>query len=174
MNKKRIGWMTIFFVAVVLSGCSFGHTANENDISGNSQQLAQVEVYSATEHTLIKTINDKEALVSFNESTNFLEDMFYEDEDNINQQESYLSEMEKYEPEYTFITYKKSVADNSNEDFEALFEITTYKDTNMIMMKVSPDSVKNMKVPSEYLTDYYEVSDEAMDYLTSLCTTEGE
>lgn len=141
------------------------------DTTKNTSQIAQIEVYSA-EHTLIKTIEDKDALASFNENTVLTEELFDEDNNYMSQQEEYLQQSKMYEPQYTFITYKKSAAVNNKGDLEEVLEITTYKDTNMIMMQVPPDAIKNMELPPEYLTYYYEVSDEVMDYLSSLCETD--
>ncbi|MPM43268.1 hypothetical protein SDC9_89941 [bioreactor metagenome] len=174
MNKKLIFLIAVPFLITTLIGCSSESTVDTdgNNDTKNTSQIAQIEVYSATEHTKIRTIEDTETLASFSENTDFNYDLLDEDDDYLKQQEEYLQQTKEYDPQYTFITYKKTVAINNDDDLEEVMEITTYKDTNMIMMQISPDSIKNMKIPSEYLTYYYEVSDEVTDYLSSLCITD--
>jgi hypothetical protein len=160
MNKRQIWLIALFILVTIIIGYSIKTGVNGDYTAKNMQRPAQVEIYSAKEHKLIKTIEDKETLTTFNKNT-------VVDDDNMNQEET-RQEVEKYEPQYTFVSYRKPVALINNGDLEKVLEITTFKDTNMIMMQVSPDNIKNIAVPSEYLTFYIEVSKELITYLNSL------
>lgn len=167
MNKRRIWLIALLILITIIIVCFIRTDVNGDNTTKKLQRLAQVEIYSAKEDKLIKTIEDKETLTTFNNNTIFTEQYFDMDDDNMNQEEA-RQEVENYEPQYTFVTYKTPAALNNNGDLEKVLEITTFKDTNIIMMRVSPDSVKNIAVPSEYLTFYFEVSDEVTTYLNSL------
>lgn len=168
MNKRHIWLIAILILCTIIIGYSIKTDVKGNNETKNLQRLAQVEIYSAKEHKLMETIGDKEILTAFNQKTIFTEQWSDMDNDNMNKQEETRQELENYEPQYIFVTYKTPVALNSNGDLEKTLEITTFKDTNMIMVQVSPDNVKNITVPSEYLTFYTEASDEEITYLSSL------
>lgn len=147
-------------------------SGKNNEGTHNLQRLAQVEVYDEKEHKLIKTIEDKEILAMFNEKTQFRDQWSemeneYEDEDEDFQGKSKQGK-ENYEPQYTYFLYKASAALNNSTDLEKTLEITTFEDTNQIMIQIAPDTVKNMEVPSEYLTYYIEGTKDEITYLRSL------
>ncbi len=158
MNKKLIIVIALLSLITVLGGC-----ASESTKAG--QQLAQIEVYSVADNTLVNTIEDEESVLEFNQKTAFEEEW---DDDYMDQQEEIQKKLEEREPLYIFISYKKPVAMNNDGTLEKISEITVYKDSNIIKEQVSPDSVKNFAVPSEYLTTFYESSEETMDFLVSL------
>ncbi|BCJ93692.1 hypothetical protein acsn021_12610 [Anaerocolumna cellulosilytica] len=166
MNKKHV--LPLLILIIITIGFYTRIHVNGDNATKRLQRLAQVEIYSATEDKLIKTIEDKNSLITFNKNTIFTEQ--YSDADNnyMNKQEEMRKEVENYESQYIFVTYKKPAGLNNNKELEKLCEITTFKDTNIIMMQVSPDSIKNIAVPSEYLTFYFKVSNKVTAYLNSL------
>lgn len=155
MNKK------IIFVITLLLLCILGGCSKEN------QKLKKVEAFSSN-NTLLNTIEDKEELKTFNENLS-LKDNFNEiDENYLNQQEELKKTIENHEEQYIFITYQATVAKNSSESLEKVMEIIVYEKSNIIKVEISPDTVKNISIPSEYLTFYFETSDEIIEYLNSL------
>ncbi|MFA9463556.1 MAG: hypothetical protein ACERKN_04625 [Velocimicrobium sp.] len=158
MNRKLSIVIALLSLITVLGGC-----ASESTKAG--QQLARIEVYSVVDNTLVNTIEDEESLLEFNQKTECEEQW---DDDYMDQQEEIQKKLEEREPLYIFMSYKKPVAMNNDGTLEKISEITVYKDSNIIKEEVSPDTVKNFTVPSEYLTDFYESSDETMDFLVSL------
>ncbi len=158
MNKKLIIIIALLSLITVLDGC-----ASKSTKAG--QQLARIEVYSGVDNTLINTIEDKEGLLEFNQKTACEEQW---DDDYMDQQEKIQEKLEGHKPLYIFTSYKKPVAMNNDGTLEKISEITVYKDTNIIKTQVSPDAVKNFTVPSEYLTYYFDSSDETIDFLVSL------
>jgi len=158
MNKKLIIVIALLSLITVLGGCASGSTKA-------GQQLAQIEVYSVADNTLVNTIEDEESVLEFNQKTAFEEEL---DDDYMDQQEEIQKKLEEREPLYIFISYKKPVAMNNDGTLEKISEITVYKDSNIIKEQVSPDAVKNFAVPSEYLATFYESSEETMDFLVSL------
>lgn len=81
--------------------------------------------------------------------------------------------LEDYEPQYIITSFKTPAAIFNDGNLEEISNITIYKDTNMIKMQISPDTIKGYRVPSEYLTNYFEITDEVRDFLISL-TRSGE
>lgn len=166
MNKKIIMLVVLSLLIMILSGCSnkeytTGASTNNKEYTAEDlQRLSRLEVYAA-DKALINTIENKETLFQFNKLC--IDPMEYTD-----QQEEIQEKLKEYEPQYIITSYKTPAARYNNGSLEKLFDITVYKDTHMIMMQVSPDTVKNFPVPSEYLTYYYEVSDDVMDFLISL------
>jgi len=158
MNKKLSIVIVLLSIVAVLGGCT-----SERTQAG--QQLARIEVYSVEDNVLVHTIEDEERLLEFNEKTTCEEQW---DDDYMDQQEEIQKKVEEHKPQYVFISYKKPVAMKNDGTLEKISEITVYQDSNIIKEQVSPDAVKNFTVPSEYLTYFFESSDETIDYLLSL------
>ena len=66
------------------------------------------------------------------------------------------------------ISYKYPVARFGKKELEENITITLYEDTNIIKMVVAGESIKAFSIPEEYLTFYYEVSEEDMNFYCSL------
>jgi hypothetical protein len=153
---KKLTFIISLSLLFVLSGC------NTQD-----QKLKKVEVLSSN-NTLLNTIEDEEALATFNDNLS-LEDNWNEiDENYLNQQEELKKKLENHEAQYVFVTYQTAVAKNSNDTLEKVMGITVYENSNIIKVEISPDTVKNGSIPSEYLTFYFETTDKIIEYLNSL------
>lgn len=155
MNKK-ITFVVSLLLLFILGGCNT-----------ESQKLKKVEVFSSN-NTLLNTIENKEELKTFNENLSLEENWNEIDENYLNQQEELKKTIENHEEQYIFITYQAAVAKNSSESLEKVMEIIVYEKSNIIKVEISPDTVKNISIPSEYLTFYFETSDEIIEYLNSL------
>lgn len=156
MLKKTMVLLTIITITICCAGCS---TSQTTDIEqSNNQQYAKVEVYSATDNSLIKTIEDEKLLDEF--------------VTNISIDEKDLSENEQApenaEAKYKYVVYKKPVAVTGSNDLEEVMSFTTYTDSNFVLEQVAPDVVKNMPLSKDTLSFGMKLSDEAIDYLNDL------
>lgn len=168
MTKKLIMVLVLLLLSSLFSGCVAISSANGTKSNTTDKCLASIEVYSAANQTLVTTIQDEESLVTFNENTSLTEKLDDMDENYMELQEKLRKESEKYEAQYIFISYRTPAAIFNDDTLEKELEITTYKDTNIVKVQISPENVKNFSVPSEYLTFYLEISDEVIAYLYSL------
>lgn len=161
MNKKRFIKLGMFLVMVlcICAGCSTNkerkYTLDELD------NLAQIEIYSAENDELIKVIDDEEMLYRYNQCV--LDGSYSEEE-----QEELEKSLEEIAEEYYLTTYKYPVARFSKGELEKNTTITIYKDSNIVKMTVAEESIKAFSIPQEYLTFYYEVSEEDMEFYRSL------
>ena len=161
MNKKRFIKLGMFLVMVlcICAGCSMKqkrkYTLEELD------NLAQIEIYSAEHDELIKVIDDEEMLYRYNQCV--LGGSYSEEE-----QEELEKSLEGIAEDYYLISYKYPVARFNNGELEKISTITIYEDSNIIKMTVAEESIKAFSIPQEYLTFYYEVSDEDMEFYRSL------
>lgn len=125
--------------------------------SGNPP-IAKVDVFSAIDNQLIKTIKDRKVLDSFAENTSEIDNVLADEEN---------PKLLDYPEDYIFVFYRVSAEVGSN-DYVKLYDITTYKDTNILKLKISPDTIKNIRVPASFLTYSYEATDEMIQYLYAL------
>lgn len=161
MNKKIVFTIILSLIIAILSACSSGTTDNNREYTSQKlQHLCRIEIYSAEDDTLINTIEDSDMLSQFNE-LNVVSD-FTDNEEEIK------NALKDSTPLYRIVTYKSPAAVYNDGELEKLYTITVYKDTNIIKMEVSEETIKSFPVPSEYLTFYEDVTDEEMEFLMSL------
>ena len=161
MNKKiyiKISIMLVF-VLCVCAGCSTRrggkYTIEELD------NLAEIKIYSTENNELIKTISDEEQLYQFNQRS------FFDDSDIMERQSELEKELEGATEQYYLISYKYPVARFGKKDLEENITITLY-DTNIIKLTAAGESIKAFYIPEEFLTFYYEISEEDMNFYRSL------
>ena len=77
-------------------------------------------------------------------------------------------ELEGATEQYYLISYKYPVARFGEKELEENTIITLYEDTNIVKMTVAGESIKGFYVPEEFLTFYYEISDEDVNFYRSL------
>ncbi len=124
--------------------------------------LAEIRIYAAENHELVKTIKDEEQLYQYNQCSLFEASDIEERQDELEQS------LEGKKEQYDLISYKYPAARFGKKDLEENATITLYEDTNVIRLAVSEESVKAFSVPEEFLTFYYEISEEEMDFYRSL------
>ena len=66
------------------------------------------------------------------------------------------------------ISYKYPVARFGKKELEKNITIILYEDTSIIKMTVAEESIKGFSVPEDFLTFYYEISEEDMNFYRSL------
>lgn len=167
MNKKicikthiKISVLSVFLLCIC-AGCSTGqertYTLEELD------RLAEVRVYSAEDKELIKTISEEEQLYEYHQHS-----MCFEASDTEERQEEMEKELEGAREQYELVSYRYPVARLGGKEPEEDVTLTLYENTNVIKMTVAEGNIKAFSVPEEFLTFYYELSDEEIAFFRSL------
>lgn len=158
MNKKiilKISILTMFLLCIC-AGCPAGQ--GEKYTAEDLGNLAEIRIYSAENDTLIKTIIDEEQLYQYNQCP-------FPDDSDTEEHQNKLKEMsEGAREQYYLISYKYPVARFGEKELEENTTITLYKNTNIIKMTVAEENIKAFSIPEEFLTFYYELSEEDMDF----------
>lgn len=188
MNKKRYIIFSILFILVlcICTGCS--GNLNKKYTREELDNLAKIEIYSAKNDELIKTVSDEDLLYQYNQHISLafldyfnnldyldsLDDLDNSDNSDIQEQniEEYEEELKKSiegtEEEYYFVSYKYPVARLGSQELEKNTTITLYADSNVLKMTVSEEAIKGISIPQKFLIFYYEISDEDMKFYRSL------
>lgn len=159
MNKRtyiKIGILLLSGLCIC-AGCSSQqekkYTLEELD------NLAEIRIYSAKNSELIVTISDEEQLFQYNQ-------MFaaFDNSDIEDRQNELKKSLEGMKEEYYLVSYKYPVARFGDKELEKNNTITLYEDTNIIKMTVAEESIKAFSIPEEFLTFYYLLTEEEMNF----------
>lgn len=162
MNKKSYFIISILLVfgLCICAGCSAGqgqkYTREELD------NLAEIKIYSAEDHELIKTISDEEQLYQYNQC------MLFEDSDIEERQDELEKDLNEAKEQYDLISYKYPAARFGGKELEENTTITLYENTNIVKMTVAEEAIKSLSIPEEFLIFYYELSEEEINFFRSL------
>lgn len=162
---KRI-ILGLMIVSVLLCGCGTDEIKimGENEKEYTTEEtgnLAQLEIYSGG-NELLNVITREETLCQYNQCVN------YEGLDSEERQKELEKSVEELDVEYMIISYKYPAALINNQELEKIDTITLYKDSNIVKMEISQENIKNIYVSQEFLTFYYEASEEDMEFYRSL------
>lgn len=137
---KTVIWMALGLC--MCAGCSAqqGGKYTREDLDN----LAEIRIYAAENNELIKTISDEEQLYQYNQCSVF-------DGSDIEERQDEL---------------KKDL--EGAKELEENNSITLYEDTNIVKMTVAEESIKAFSIPEEFLTFYYEISEEEMNFYHTL------
>lgn len=69
--------------------------------------------------------------------------------------------------QYYLTAYKYPAARFGEKELEENNTITLHEDTNIVKMTVAEESIKAFSIPEEFLTFYYEMSEEEMSFYRS-------
>lgn len=159
--------LVLIMVSVLLCGCQADKNPDVSEYREHTAEelnnLAQIEIYSAKNHELIKIISEEEMLYRWNQCVG----IGFDDSDLEGQQEELEKSIEGLEEQYDFISYKYSASQFHNQELEKNIIITLYENTNIVKMTVSQESVKGAYIPQEFLEFYYNVPDEDMEFYRS-------
>lgn len=161
MNKKRAVKVSIWlaFVLCLCVGCAAGGEKDAREELGN---LAEIRIYTAADGKLIQTITDEEQLYQYSQSV-LLGDS------NIEERQGELEEaLEGAMEQYHLVSYKYPAARFGDKELEEVMTLTLYEDNNIVKMTVADESIKAFSLPEEFLTFYYEVTEEDMAFYRSL------
>lgn len=82
--------------------------------------------------------------------------------------EELKKDLEGAEEQYYLTAYKYPVARFGAKEPEENHTVTLYEDTNIIKMTVAEEAIKSFSLPEEFLTFYYEMPEEEMEFFRSL------
>lgn len=163
-TKTSVWLMHIAFcmaAGVLLTGC--GLSREDGYTREDLQNTAKLELYEAGSGKLLKTIEDEETLYQYIQAAEFSEDG-YEAETEKERKETAENAGETYH----LVVYKYPAAKFGNKAPEENCRITLYQDVNIAKMVVKDTVVKNIALPEELLTFYYEMSEEEQAFYESL------
>lgn len=166
MRKIILG---VIIISVLLCGCGADNNPLMEEQKESKQytaeelgNIAKIEVFSGKKEEPLNVINREEILYQYNQCLN------YGANDLNSEQKELEKSVEGLEEEYTIISYKRPVALINDETLEKNTTIITFKNSNIVKMTVSKESIKGTYVPEEFLIFYYENSDEEMEFYRSL------
>lgn len=162
MNKKSYFIISILLVfgLCTCAGCSAGQ--GQKYTREDLDNLAEIKIYSAEDHELIKTISDEEQLYQYNQC------MLFEDSDIEERQDELEKDLNEAKEQYDLISYKYPAARFGGKELEENTTITLYENTNIVKMTVAEEAIKSLSIPEEFLTFYYELPEEEINFFRSL------
>ena len=152
--RKEIFALAILGIIACLGGC-------RNFEEKETLHTARLEVYEADGTTLINTVEDEEAVARFEAGGWGQEDGISSDVDPAGK------DLEGREPLFMIAAMKEPAALINNGKMEKTFTITVYEGTDVVKMVVMPQT-KNIALSEEFLTFYFEVPEEDMEFFLSL------
>lgn len=158
-NKIKTGILAVLVLGIC-AGCSAGQ--GEKYTREELDNLAEIRIYSAENNELIKTISDEEQLYQYNQRS------LFDDSDLVERQDELKKELEGAEEQYYLSAYKYPAARFGAKEPEENHTITLYENSNIIKMTVADGVIKSFSVPEEFLTFYYEMPEEEMEFFLSL------
>ena len=152
--RKEIFALAILGIIACLGGC-------RNFEEKETLHTARLEVYEEDGTTLINTVEDEEAVARFEAGGWGQEAGISSDVDPTGK------DLEGREPLFTIAAMKEPAALINNGEMEKTFTITVYEGTDVVKMVVMPQ-IKNIALSEEFLTFYFEVPEEDMEFFLSL------
>lgn len=160
---RKIMLLITIGVVLCLTGCSFIKPNDTLDTLPSTQQenatkSCKLEVLSVQEDTLLKTIDDQDAV------SKFLQTDEWKEVDKLPQD---------LVPEFKLDIYQEKTRlagqdPNTEREYESIVNITTFRDSSYVEERISADMVKNVKIPDEFLTFYYNIPDDIIHELRQL------
>lgn len=162
MNKRSDIIISILLVLglCICAGCSAKQ--EKKYTREDLDNLAEIRIYSAKNHELIKTIREEEQLYQYNQCS------LWDDSDIEERQEELEEALEGAKEQYSLVSYKYPAARFGAKEPEENTTITLYEDTDIVKMSVAKESIKGLSVPEEFLIFYYEIPEEEMNFYRSL------
>lgn len=177
-DMKHILRMAVSFwgcavAACLLLGC--GASQERKYTEEELNHLAKLEIYEAGSDTLLKTVEDEETLYQYNQILSRAGD----DGDGFAEWEP---EFDDYEPEegewkenpsdeqetYRIVVYKYPVAKFGDKEPVKTLTMTLYENTDVVRITVADTVIKSFSLPEEFLTFYYEMTEEEREFYDSL------
>jgi len=152
-SMKKIIWFVLLTLCFLLIGCE-----REEEI----EKLCKIEIVKEDTSEIIKVMDFM--------TQGDVADFFDEDEwgmqieDNMGAEEIHEIEtkVEQSEliPEYKIILYQEKtktlISLDNDEEYEEILEYVTYQDSKLVKEIIRSDEVKNMELPDEFFSYYFE------------------
>lgn len=161
---RKIAALLVMAVCIC-AGCAAGQEQKYTREELNN--LAEIRVYTAEDEELIQTVTDEELLYRYNQCSALEEDVI-EEQITEERQTEIKKALEGAKEQYQLVSYKYPAARFGKKDLEKLMTLTLYENENIIKMTVADESIKAFSLPEEFLTFYYEISEEEMQFYRSL------
>lgn len=181
--EKESAMKYILRMAAAFSGCAVavclmtgcGISRDGKYAEEERHDLAKLEIYEAGSDTPLKTVEDEETLYQCNQILSRSGD----DGDGFAEWEP---EFDDYEPEegewkenpadeqemYRIVAYQYPVAKFGDKEPVKFLTTTLYENTDIVKITVADTVIKSFSLPEEFLTFYYEVSEEEREFYDSL------
>lgn len=174
ISKQSVAKVSIW-LALILCLCAGCAAEQEQKYTEQEQKytreelnnLAEIRVYTAGAEEPIKTVTDEEQLYQFNQCAAFQEDIT-EEYGNEEHQKEIKKTPEEAGAQYHLVAYRYPAARFGKKELEKFITLTLYEDSNIVKIAVAEESIKAFPLPEEFLTFYYEVSAEDMEFCRSL------
>lgn len=152
----------------LLTGC--GSAAEGNYTREELNNFARLELYDAESGTLLKTVEDEETLYQFCKvgTAGLASEDAYMPEEGENLRET----AEAAGASCYLEVYQYPAAKFGDKTPQKIYTFTLYQNTNIARVAVEDAAVKNIKLPEELLTFYYEMSEEESAFYESLLEEE--
>lgn len=150
MKPLRYMLFVLFILTILIMGCS----AVGNDNGENLQRLSKIDIYSGN-GDLLNSITDESSLRQFSDVMGY-----YAMPNEETEQNDFAKSAETLPVMYNIVFYKTPASRFNDGDLEEELRITMYEDSDIVKEIISPENVKSISVPEEYLTFYFSMSDE--------------
>ena len=150
---KRI--ITILIACMfILAGCAFQTT---NSIGDEVEKKSRIEIFSIQDE-LLSTIDNEDTINNLLNNNDWSE---------VNELPEDLT------PEYKLLVYQEKTLlagqdPNEERDYELIETIIIFEDSPYVIEVISSEVVKNMILPSDVLTFYYELPDSTIENILNI------
>lgn len=181
--KKESAMKYILRMAAAFAGCAVavclmtgcGISRDGKYAEEEQHDLAKLEIYEAGSDTPLKTVEDEETLYQCNQILSRSGDDgddFAEWEPEFDDYESEEWEWKKNPADeqetYRIVVYKYPVAKFGDKEPVKTLTMTLYENTDIVRIVVADTVIKSFSLPEEFLTFYYEMSEEERAFYDSL------
>lgn len=152
--KRKPFLLYAVMIVCLLAGCASADQPAAG--SAETPEIAKVEVYRASDHMLLKTIEDEQALAEFSRHIVFDED--YE----------WATDPAESAETFLFAVYKKPGTLASDGIPELVFTITTYESLDAMTLTIKGEKADVLPLPEGVLTFTQEIPPETALYFKEL------
>lgn len=159
---KKIIWFVLLVLCFLFIGCE-----REEEM----EKLCKIEIVEEDTSTIVKVMEfmtqaDVVAFLDEDEWGTQIEENMSEEE--IHEIETKVEQSELI-PEYRIILYQEKtktlISLDNNEEYEKIMEYITYQDSKLVKAIVGSDAIKNMELPDEFRSYYFEGTEKFFENL---------
>lgn len=157
-----------FGIVYALSGALFtGCTpaADQGYTREELNNLARLELYEAENGTLLQTIEDEDTLYRYCKAQ---EGMASENAYVAKEEDNLKEPPDAAGASYYLAVYQYPASKFGDKDPQKIYTLTLYQDTDIVKIVVEDEAIKNISLPEELLTFYYEMPEEESMFYESL------
>lgn len=142
-------------LALLLTGCGFNAPENSDE---DMKKQSRIEIYSAQEETLLKTVDDQDTVDLLSETYHW---------------EETEAASDNLVPEYKLLVYQEETLrlgqdPTEKRGYELIETIITFQDSPYIREVISSEVIKGAVIPENVMTSYYIMPEDAVEELDKL------